>query len=240
MIGYIMEPNGAIKSLFWNLPIEDRTERDHLPPAEVRSRPPLLRGYWLDHELMAVTGIGSDAVLKKLQAADAIRASYIGLPEGGRQRAWAARNVFRSYLAAQLAKYGRMSLVAAGTLVGALRPRFIDEELQIDRLLADLQRRVEQTWSRPAHLDELPLLVSRVAETVAPADLVLEDWVLGFWATPEGGRRRVLRIRKLDGSHPDVSGIVKDGSSGDEPTATLRIDIRSIVRGFLRDLALSG
>jgi hypothetical protein len=239
VIVYLVEPTDVVKGILWDLPIEDRSERDHVPRSTVQSRAPLLRGYWLDQDLMAVTGIGSPAVLKKLQAADAIRASYIGLPEGGRQRAWAARSVFRSYLAAQLSKHGRMSLVAAGHLIGAIRPNFIDAELHIDIFLGELQDRIERTWARRGLLDALPTVLGSITAAIPPVALFIEDWSVGYWSTPENARRAVLRVRRIDGSHPDISNIAKDSISR-AAVSVLSIDIQAITRDFFGDLVLSG
>jgi hypothetical protein len=207
-----MRYSDDVKPFRWDLAINDDAARDHVASATLTPLNAVFRGFWGDNELMMLTGIASVAVLKKLQATGAIRASYIALPEGGRRRAWSAKNAFRTFLAKEIAAHGRMSMIAAGALISAIIPDFLDRELRLNQVFQEITRRVDSWAALHSYRGQLPgTLSSGLPRPTDNPALEIVNWeevnlVKGYEGKVRSGRA-VAFIKHLDGAHPKVSAI---------------------------------
>lgn len=104
---------------------------------ELEAQPPAIRGYWLDEELLTQAGIGSAAVLRRIQAAGWLSPQYVPMAGGGRRRAWTLREVAHAELLAQLARRTLIPLQSAAALLSGIGRHWIDEATAMEALLGE-------------------------------------------------------------------------------------------------------
>jgi hypothetical protein len=216
---------------YWSLSIRDDQERMHAVPDDVTKAPPIIRGYWVDEEVMKIAGIESSSIIMKMKWADAVRPSHIAIKPKGRKRAWSARNVLRALITAELARLGRMSFLAAAKIIGAAYVDHLDRLLHVDAMLQAIEEHlridaISDTWFAP-------IMIENPAKNCM---IVIDDWSLVSWSREGEGRQPLARILALEKKEPEVRS--ETGGLGTfEPRVTLTIPLEPMIEQFLSAIA---
>lgn len=202
-------------------------DRDQLPPVE--------RGYWFDDELMNLSGIKSASVLKKVIAAGAAKASYVGTIPKGRRRAWTARNVFRTVLVSCIADHGRMPLNAAAVLINACTVRRLDKLLRVNEVFRAIE--ASRGHSEMNAIQDRLFEPDRALSQIVGADLVITNGRHVSWKEVGGDVEVLCTINSLDATRPKVTPIVKL-SNAEEVRSELSISMFYPMRDFVLRMSL--
>lgn len=217
---------------FWRLAVEDDADRPHVVPDEFQRIDPVVRGYWLDAEVMAIAGIESESVIKRMKWAGAVQPSHIAIKPKGRIRAWSARNVLRAVLIAEFARGARVSFHTAARIIKAAGLDHLDRQIGTDRLLRDVEAAIERTdpttsdtWFSPSALPSFQM----------DAAIVVDDWQVVSWE--EGGKepQPLVRVSGIETREPTVKTEVRLYTVANP--VRLTIPIGRIVPPFLDSLA---
>lgn len=90
-----------------------------LPPfqpvevAALLEEPASVRGFWLDDEMLDVTGLTSVPLLRKIQSFGLLSSSYVAMSVGGRRRVWTFTNVLLGQLLVRFSELARMPIQTA-------------------------------------------------------------------------------------------------------------------------------
>jgi len=216
---------------FWPLAIADSQQRPHSVPNDVANAPPIIRGYWLDEEVMKIAGIESASIIMKMKWVDAVRPSHVAIKPKGRRRAWSARNVLRALIVVELARLGRMSYLAAAKIIGAAYVDHLDRLLRLNDMLGKIEECVQpsvigDTWFSPFEIEN----------PAKGCALVIDDWTLVFWSRKGQAREPLARIEALEKKEPEVRSEARD--SGDRSARVrLTIALEPILDQFLDEIA---
>lgn len=217
---------------FWRLTIEDDADRPHVAPDVFQRADPVLRGYWLDEEVMAIAGIESASVIMKMKWAGAVHPSHIAIKPKGRKRAWSARNVLRAVLVAEFARCVRVSFHTAARIIKAAGLDHLDRQIGTDRLLREVEIAIEgtdattsDTWFSPSALPSAQI----------DAAIVVDDWQVVSWE--EGGKepQPLVRVSGIETREPTVKTEVRPYTVANP--VRLTIPIGRVVPPFLDSLA---
>ncbi|OYX55764.1 MAG: hypothetical protein B7Y86_12500 [Brevundimonas subvibrioides] len=74
---------------------------------------PSVRGFWLDDELLAATGLTSVPLLRKVQGLGLLDPKYVAMSVGGRRRVWTFKDVLLVQLLVEFAKRARIPVQSA-------------------------------------------------------------------------------------------------------------------------------
>lgn len=90
-----------------------------LPPmspievAALLEQPASVRGFWLDDEMLAATGLTSIPLLRKVQGLGLLGSDYVAMSVGGRRRVWTFTNVLLGQLLVRFSELARMPVQTA-------------------------------------------------------------------------------------------------------------------------------
>lgn len=213
---------------FWRLTIEDDADRPHVAPGVLQRADPVVRGYWLDEEVMAIAGIESASVIMKLKWAGAVQPSHIAIKPKGRKRAWSARNLLRAVLVAEFARGARVSFHTAARIIETAGLDHLDRQIGTDRLLRGVEAAIERTdpttsdtWFSPSELPSFQM----------DAAIVVDDWQVVSWE--EGGKKPqpLVRVSGIETREPTVTAEVKPYTAANP--VRLTIPMMPVLNKFL-------
>ncbi|MCA3700884.1 MAG: hypothetical protein IOB84_14010 [Brevundimonas sp.] len=87
-----------------------------MSPIEVAAlleQPASVRGFWLDDEMLAATGLTSIPLLRKVQGLGLLGSDYVAMSVGGRRRVWTFTNVLLGQLLVRFSELARMPVQTA-------------------------------------------------------------------------------------------------------------------------------
>jgi hypothetical protein len=146
------------------------------------SERPAARGFWTDEELLADTGLGSVALLKKVQATRWLWPNYIPLAGGGRRRVWPQAEVIRASILADLADAMSLNVIGLSALLARAGVEWVEAAVQV---------KVRLKRERPDH------------EAKASRLVVVE--YRSAWAEQENGDFRLISEgMNLQGTVPEI------------------------------------
>lgn len=222
----------AHREKFWSLAIKDDQDRTHTVPEDVISSDPLIRGYWVDEEVMEIARIESSSIIMKMKWADAVRPSHIAIKPKGRKRAWSARNVLRALLTAELARLGRMSFLAAAKIIGSSHVNHLDRLMNIDGMLLAIAERVQD--ESVGNMWFAPDVIENPAKDCA---IIIEDWSLVSWFTKGEEFQPLAKIVALEKKDPEIRGHYTRQEHF-KARVTLTIPVEPVIERFLNALAV--
>jgi len=121
--------------------------------ADLEALLPARRGFWTDEELLADSGLGSVAVLRKLCGSRWLTADHGPLPEGGRRRVWTFGEVVRANIVAEIASRSSIPLLAVGMLLSRATATWVNEAISLRfRTDAILNGRMETPSSQRSRI----------------------------------------------------------------------------------------
>lgn len=121
--------------------------------ADLEALLPVRRGFWTDEELLADSGLGSVAVLRKLCGSRWLAADHGPLPEGGRRRVWTFGEVVRANVVAEIASRSSIPLLAVGMLLSRATATWVDEAISLkERIDAVIEGRIASPRSQRSRI----------------------------------------------------------------------------------------
>lgn len=130
---------------------------------------PIIRGFWTDEEMMAITGATSLAPIKRLQKAGVISPGRYEKAPGKKARAWSLNEVLTIALALNFAEQASVNLSVTSVILSAISSRTINRVTLGDQIMQEAVRELsvvsqdvgQDEWGLPLTWHNHVLTVSR-------------------------------------------------------------------------------